>query len=67
VGNYRIDQTKDLPGKTLTAILGTHLQDDHITFTGIITQVSMLHSNGLNGDVTLSGYSPTILLESGQR
>jgi hypothetical protein len=32
-GSYRIDLTKDLPGKTLTAILGTHLQDDHITFT----------------------------------
>jgi len=65
VGSYRIDLTKDLPGKVLTAILGTHLKDDHITFTGIITKVSMVHSNGLNGDVIISGYSPTILLESG--
>ena len=66
VGSYRIDQSKDLVGKTLTAILGTHLQDDHIQFTGIITQVSMLHANGLNGDVIIRGYSPTILLEGGE-
>jgi hypothetical protein len=37
VGSYRIDLTKDLPGKKLVAILGTHLKDDHIQFTGIIT------------------------------
>jgi len=65
-GTYRIDQGKDLPGKKLTAILGTHLQDDYITFSGIITQVSMVHSNGLNGDIIIRGSSPTILLESGQ-
>jgi hypothetical protein len=65
-GSYRIDLTKDLPGKVLTAIMGTHLQDDHIKFTGIITQVSMIHSNGLNGDIIIRGSSPTILLESGE-
>ena len=37
VGSYRIDNSKDLPGKKLVAILGTHLKDDHIQFTGIIT------------------------------
>ena len=62
---YRIDQTRHLLGKTLTAILGSHLQDDRVKFTGIITSVSFQEKNGLNGEVILSGYSPTILLDNG--
>jgi uncharacterized protein involved in type VI secretion and phage assembly len=62
---YRIDQTKDLLGKSLTAILGSHLKDDRVEFAGIITGISFHEANGLNGEVIVSGYSPTILLESG--
>jgi len=64
--NYRIDNTRYLPGKTLTAMMGSTLQDDRVQFTGIITQVSLTHTNGLNGDLIIEGYSPTILLEGGQ-
>ena len=64
-GTYRIDQTRHLLGKTLTAILGSHLQDDRVEFSGIITKVSLAQSKGLNGDIIIQGYSPTILLESG--
>ena len=62
---YRIDQTKDLLGKNLTAILGSHLQDDRVEFTGIITAVAFQQANGLNGEVIITGSSPTILLDSG--
>jgi uncharacterized protein involved in type VI secretion and phage assembly len=62
---YRIDNTKDLLGKPLTAMLGSQLQDDLVAFTGIITGISFRESKGLNGEVIVSGYSPTILLESG--
>jgi uncharacterized protein involved in type VI secretion and phage assembly len=65
-GTYRIDQSKDLPGKTLTAIVGSHLQEDRVEFTGIITKVSLAQSKGLNGDIIISGFSPTILLEGGE-
>ncbi len=65
-GTYRIDQSKDLPGKTLTAILGSHLQEDRVEFTGIITKVSLDQYKGLNVDIIISGFSPTILLESGE-
>ncbi len=62
---YRIDQTKDLLGKNLTAILGSHLKNDRVEFAGIITGISFQEANGLNGEVIVSGYSPTILLDSG--
>jgi len=62
---YRIDQTKDLLGKRLTAILGSDIKDDRVEFTGIITGISFEQANGLNGEVIVSGYSPTILLDSG--
>jgi type VI secretion system secreted protein VgrG len=35
-------------------------------FRGIICEVRMEQSSGLNADIILSGYSPTILLENGQ-
>jgi uncharacterized protein involved in type VI secretion and phage assembly len=62
---YRIDQTKNLLGKTLTAILGSNLQDDRVEFTGLITGVSFEQANGLNGEVVLTGYSSSILLDNG--
>jgi len=62
---YRIDQTKYLLGKSLTAMLGSQFQDDRVAFTGIITGIAFRESKGLNGEVIVSGYSPTILLESG--
>jgi hypothetical protein len=33
---YRIDQTKDLPGKNLTAILGSHLKNDRVELPALL-------------------------------
>ncbi|PZF73589.1 type VI secretion system Vgr family protein [Taibaiella soli] len=63
---YKIDKSKDLLGKTVTAILGTHKNKDITRFSGIITGISFLEGNGLYGEIALKGYSPTILLESGE-
>lgn len=62
---YRIDQTRELIGKNMTAVLGTHNKPDITRFSGIITEVGFAEKNGLYGEITLKGYSPTILLESG--
>lgn len=63
---YKIDKSKDLLGKSVTAILGTHKNKDITRFTGIITGISFEESNGLYGEIILTGYSPTILLEGGE-
>lgn len=62
---YRIDQTRELIGKTITAVLGTHNKADITRFGGVITEVGFAEKSGLYGEVTLKGYSPTILLENG--
>ncbi len=62
---YRIDKTRDLLGKTLTAVLGTHQSPDITRFAGIITSVSFEEKTGLYGEVVIRGASPTILLEGG--
>lgn len=62
---YRIDKSKDLLGKNLTAILGTHRNNDITRFSGIVTEISFEERNGLYGEIILKGYSPTILLENG--
>jgi type VI secretion system secreted protein VgrG len=64
-GSYRIEESRHLLGKTLTAMMGSPVQPDRVSFSGIITAVAFRESQGLNGEIILSGYSPTILLESG--
>lgn len=64
-GSYRIEESRHLLGKTLTAMLGSATQPDRVSFSGLITGVAFRESQGLNGEIILSGYSPTILLESG--
>lgn len=62
---YRIDKSKDLLGKNITVVLGTHRNSDITRFSGIITELSFEERNGLYGELILKGYSPTILLENG--
>ena len=64
--NYRIDNTRFLFGKRLIATMGSTLEADRVQFQGVITRVSLTHNQGLNGDLIIEGYSPTILLESGK-
>jgi len=62
---YRIERTRELLGKPLTVVLGTHNTADITRFSGIITEVAFEEKTGLYGEVILRGASPTILLESG--
>jgi len=62
---YRIERTRELLGKPLTVVLGTHNTADITRFSGIITEVAFEEKTGLYGEVILRGCSPTILLEGG--
>ena len=57
IGSHTIDASKDWLGK---AIIITF---DEKEFLGTIVNVRMVHNNGLNGRLMISGYSKTILLE----
>jgi uncharacterized protein involved in type VI secretion and phage assembly len=54
-----------LMGVTLTAQIGSLTVSGRLKFKGIITQVETERYGGSPGDVVISGYSATILLESG--
>lgn len=59
-GAYTIDKSKEWLGKTI--IINTHGKD----FTGVITHISLDHNNGHHGQIIVSGYSSTIVLENGE-
>ncbi len=58
-GSFTIDKSKDWLGRKVV------FDFDDMDFIGIITNMELEHQNGLNGHLILSGYSKTILLESG--
>lgn len=58
LGGHTLDQSKNWVGKLAVITLGDN------TFSGIVTNVDMVHRHGLFGDLVISGYSQTILLES---
>lgn len=64
LGSLTLDKSKDFVGKNLTAEFGTTGSDGQ-TFTGKITRVEFAHSSGFQGELVISGYSPSILLERG--
>ncbi|MCL5247785.1 phage baseplate assembly protein V, partial [Cellulophaga sp. 20_2_10] len=57
---HTIDKSKDWLGKTI--LITTTGKD----FTGIITNVSLNQNNGNHGQIILSGYSSTIVLEDSE-
>ena len=57
---HTIDKSKDWLGKTI--LITTTGKD----FTGIITNISLNQNNGNHGQIILSGYSSTILLEDSE-
>ena len=59
LGSHTLDKSKDWLGKVAVIVLGAN------SFVGVVTSVNMVHNHGLFGDLVISGYSPTILLESG--
>lgn len=58
LGGHTLDQSKNWVGKLAVMTFGDN------TFSGIVTSVDMVHRHGLFGDLVISGYSQTILLES---
>jgi type VI secretion system secreted protein VgrG len=64
LGTISLDKSKDFIGRSITVEFGTAQSDGQI-FIGKVTRVEFLHSNGYQGELIISGYSPSILLERG--
>jgi len=64
LGTISLDKSKDFIGQSITVEFGTAQSDGQI-FVGKVTRVEFLHSNGYQGELIISGYSPSILLERG--
>jgi uncharacterized protein involved in type VI secretion and phage assembly len=63
-GSHTLEKSQQLIGKNVTICFGEKSTSDNI-FKGIITEVGMKQDQGLWGSVSLKGFSPTYLLESG--
>ncbi|MFM2375592.1 MAG: hypothetical protein RLZZ165_689 [Bacteroidota bacterium] len=60
LGSHVLDRSRSWIGKDFTLLFGDNV------FMGIVTAISMDHQAGLNGDLVISGASPTILLDAGE-
>lgn len=60
IGGHTIDKSKDWLGRPVV------ISFDEKEFLGVVTDVTLNHSDGHNGQLIVSGYSKTILLESGK-
>jgi len=60
-----LSQTKELLGKTLTAQISAVGTKGSLKFKGIITNIDAEKFSGANGDIIISGYSATKILDSG--
>jgi type VI secretion system secreted protein VgrG len=59
------NNSKSMLGKTLTVQIKAVTTTGDLKFKGIITNVDAEKFSGSNGDITISGYSATKLLDSG--
>ena len=59
LGSHVMDGSKNWIGESFTAEFGDN------QFIGIVTSISMDHFAGLNGNLIISGSSPTIILDAG--
>jgi type VI secretion system secreted protein VgrG len=59
------NQSKNLLGAVLSATIRSVTTAGQLQFRGVVTQVETERFSGASGDVVISGYSPTIVLESG--
>jgi type VI secretion system secreted protein VgrG len=57
--------SKDFVGKSITIQIKAINGDGTTQFSGVITQVEASRHSGHAGDISLSGFSPTILLDNG--
>jgi type VI secretion system secreted protein VgrG len=58
------NQSKNLMGATLTAQVASVGMQGEMKFSGIVTQVETSRFSGHTGDVIITGYSPTIVLDN---
>ncbi|GGX30852.1 type VI secretion system Vgr family protein [Aquimarina muelleri] len=59
IGTHTLDKSKDWLGKPVV------INFDEKEFLGVITNVQLMHDNGFNSKLIVSGYSNTIKLEGG--
>ncbi|WP_438712370.1 type VI secretion system Vgr family protein [Aquimarina muelleri] len=59
VGTHTLDKSKEWLGKPVV------INFDEKEFLGVITNVQLMHDNGFNSKLIVSGYSNTIKLEAG--
>lgn len=59
-GSHTLDASKEWLGKPIVITFGEK------EFLGTIVNVQMVHNSGFNGQIVVSGYSKTILLEGGE-
>lgn len=59
------NHSKDWMGATLVAQINSIGMSGQLRFSGIVTQVETSRFNSYNGDVIITGYSPTIILDNG--
>ncbi|PKH51584.1 Vgr family protein [Tenacibaculum sp. Bg11-29] len=60
VGGHTIDKSKDWLGKPVI------ISFEEKEFIGVATDIALSHEDGHSGELIVSGYSKTILLESGK-
>jgi len=58
LGAHKLDKSMDWLGKSVVIDMESY------DFTGIVTSVDLVHSHNHFGDIVVSGYSKTILLET---
>ncbi|WPU97478.1 phage baseplate assembly protein V [Mucilaginibacter sp. cycad4] len=59
-----LENSKDFIGKNITVQFGTADSGEN-KFSGIVTRVELSQSHGFHGDILVSGFSPTILIDRG--
>ncbi|MBB6499896.1 type VI secretion system Vgr family protein [Pedobacter cryoconitis] len=63
-GPISLNRSKDFIGKSISIEFGAQPAPGN-RFSGIITKVEIAQSHGLMGDIILTGFSPTILIDRG--
>lgn len=59
------NQSKNLIGANLVAQVNAVGMDGQLQFSGVVTQIETSRFSGYTGDVIITGYSPTIVLDNG--
>jgi len=63
-GSFSLNNSRAFIGKNITVEFGK-LSSFETQFSGMITKVEIAQQHGLMGDLILSGFSPTILIDRG--